>query len=47
MNLFTAFSSILIPCALFATSDRIIFHHIPKTGGITFRSIIESQIPKE
>jgi len=38
---------LLIPCVLFANTDRVIFHHIPKTGGITTRSVLNSNFSKE
>jgi hypothetical protein len=38
---------LLIPCALFANNDRVIFHHIPKTGGTTVNSILNNHFTKK
>jgi len=36
--------SVLIHYTLCATTDRIIFHHIPKTAGTTIRTILRKQV---
>jgi len=43
MKLYSLFSLLILPCALFAKTDRIIYYHIPKNGGTTATTFINNQ----
>jgi len=43
----TLFAFLFLSCALFAETNRIIFHHLPKTGGQTFSKVFSQHFTPE